>query len=682
MEQRRKLITPLTAALFGILTAYAICVTLYRNDLDSILKWGISLTLLTLGFGSLFFALLLGAGNKLLGIPAYIVVWGMILAVLSAIFFSLRIGFLFLLPLALTGFLLLAFTFPSLCKILEERRTFPFVIAWAISALVSFFVVGFLKNFYPSFLELVVLTVLSNVTLSVIFTNLLEQFAISRKETFQGNIVPLAILLLGLVFLVRTAQLVLHYPIFFSAYFFTLFLRSIPVFVGTALLSQGLAAQLLQILSAYTWRGSPLVTWIKRNLPGLSLAGTISASSYLIITSLVRYDTGFMDMFFQTDSPWWLNYLTLRVNELITMRAVHPFVLLILRPPVWLISLLLHGDKYHAALLLNSMMGGVCIFLAWWFFKKRTGNTSYALLMAALLGFSNSHLVLSSLLESYIFSAAALITFILLLQNEATPFWQLVLSGLLTFGITITNFIQTCIGFFVMRKDRLHIFKYVLIVLALAVLLAFIQHMFYPTSDPFYIPNRFGSETSNINLNKYKDMTRDEIVKDLASRVNITFRNTTLFSIVAPRPLVRQDEVNCTPLCFRVIERFRGGFKYASYVGFGSLLARTWFLGLIAAAVVYGWSLFKSPSRRPWLQTVLLLNILFNFALHIVYGEDPLLYSPDWTYALVFFFGMSFERWADRKWWQILLLLFITALSINNLELFRTIFETMLPFYS
>jgi hypothetical protein len=102
---------------------------------------------------------------------------------------------------------------------------------------------------------------------------------------------------------------------------------------------------------------------------------------------------------------------------------------------------------------------------------------------------------------------------------------------------------------------------------------------------------------------------------------------------------------------------------------------------LIAAAGLYLWSLFKSPSGTA-LQTVLLLNILFNFALHIAYGEDPLLYSPDWTYALVFFFGMSFERWADRKWWQVLLLIFIIALTINNLQLFRTIFEMMLPFYS
>lgn len=681
MEPPRKPITTLIAALFGMLTAIAITTTFHRNELDSTFKWGISLALLTLGFGFLFFLLSWGAWERLQAVPSHINLWGVLLAVLASVSFAFNTGFLFLPSFAMAGIALLSLTRPSLRRIVDQQRVLRFLIAWAISGLISFFLVGFFKNFYPGFLEFVLLTVLSNVLLTVVFTHLVEQFTISWKANPRDQIVPIAILLVGLSFLVRMAQLVLDYPRFFSADFFVPAPSSIPIFVGLILVAQGGAAFLLEKSDAYPWEGSPIVSWIKRNLPGLLLAVTISASTYLVITSLVRYDEGFMDMFFQTDSPWWLNYLTLQPDELIPVRAVHPFVLLILRPPVWLISLLLNGDKYHAALLLNSLMGGVCVLLAWLFFKKRTGRTAYALLMAALLGFSNSHLVLSSLLESYIFSAAALITFFLLLQSETTPFWQLVLGGLATFGITVTNFIQTCIGFFLLRKDRFRIFPYVLIVLALAVLLAFVQHSFYPTSAAFYVPGKFQAETPNLNFIRYSDMTREDILRDLVSRVNITFRNTMLFSMVAPRPLIRYNEVNCTPLCFRVIERFRGGFKFASYVGFGSWLARTWFLGLIAAAVLYLGSLFRSPSAAA-MQTVLLLNILFNFALHIVYGEDPLLYTPDWTYALVFFFGMSFERWAGNKWWQVLLLIFIIALTIKNLELFRTIFESMLPFYS
>ena len=80
------------------------------------------------------------------------------------------------------------------------------------------------------------------------------------------------------------------------------------------------------------------------------------------------------------------------------------------------------------------------------------------------------------------------------------------------------------------------------------------------------------------------------------------------------------------------------------------------------------------------LQLALVVNILFNFVLHVNYGDDLLLYSANWTYALVFFFGMSFERFSDKKWLQIPLLIFIIAIIFNNIELFHTILETIVPY--
>ena len=62
------------------------------------------------------------------------------------------------------------------------------------------------------------------------------------------------------------------------------------------------------------------------------------------------------------------------------------------------------------------------------------------------------------------------------------------------------------------------------------------------------------------------------------------------------------------------------------------------------------------------------------------YGDDPLLYSPNWTYALILFFGMSFEKLADKKWFQAVLLVFLAALMVNNLEFFRKVLEAVLPF--
>ena len=251
-----------------------------------------------------------------------------------------------------------------------------------------------------------------------------------------------------------------------------------------------------------------------------------------------------------------------------------------------------------------------------------------------------------------------MITFLYLLQSKEDNFPRLVLVGLITFGITITNFAQTCIGFFLLRPDKKNIFKFVFLVLAIAALLAFIQSAIYPKSDPFYIVSRFQSETFNID--SYSDLGTNA-TRVLLSRMNVTFRNITLFSVVAPRPIIRYDEAHCHPVCFRVMRYFRGEYQYGSYIGFGSVLARLWFLGLIVASLIFTWQFIKAP-KQSMLQATLVLNLLFNFALHIKYGDDPLLYTPDWTYALVFFFGISFERFADRKWWQVLLLVFLAGL--------------------
>ena len=63
------------------------------------------------------------------------------------------------------------------------------------------------------------------------------------------------------------------------------------------------------------------------------------------------------------------------------------------------------------------------------------------------------------------------------------------------------------------------------------------------------------------------------------------------------------------------------------------------------------------------------------------YGDDFMLYSPDWTYALVFFFGISSEGLSEKKWAQSILLVFLTGLMLNNLNLFREILNAVIPFY-
>lgn len=552
---------------------------------------------------------------------------------------------------------------------MDQLKRLPAII---LSALASFFTLGFFQNFHPSPGAFIVLTLLLNAIFRLAFDIILAHAAVAVRNGLKEKLISMLVLGLGIAWVILTFRLLAQYPKLFSSDLFLPNPQLLPAFFGLTLLAQIGTAFLIHKLDSMDWRASPFLLWTKRNLPGLLLASAIFVSTYALAAALVESEPNFADNYFDTDSPFWLNFLTASPDRMMPMRAVHPLALLILRPPVWLISLFLNGDKFHAALLLNSLVGGVCVFLAWLFFKGRTGNTTYALLIASLLGFSNSHLLLSVFLESYIFSAAALLAFVLLLQTRDGRLTHFIPVGLLTFGITITNFIQTCIVFLLTRRNIKDLFKYAAVVLSLAVLLAFIQNVLYPSSEPFYI---MGSLTGE-GAYRYDLL---EVPARTVSRANVIFRSITLFSVAAPRPFILLEEIGCTFPCFNTIRSFRGAYLYASYVGFGSWLARTWFVLLVTAGGIFAWKLFKSPGEAA-LQTALLLNLLFNFVLHMNYGDDPMLYSPNWTYALILFFGMSFEKLADKRWFQVSLLVLLTAVMFNNMELFRKVLEAVLPF--
>jgi hypothetical protein len=273
------------------------------------------------------------------------------------------------------------------------------------------------------------------------------------------------------------------------------------------------------------------------------------------------------------------------------------------------------------------------------------------------------------------FSAAALILFVFLLQKEDKNLGTIVPAGLLTFGITISNFAQTCVLFFMTRPRWKAIINYVLIILSLALLLAYIQKLLYPSSDPFYLPSSYSQEKDyQFNI---LDAERPLVV----GRANAYARAIALYSVVAPRPLILLEEVGCNFPCSMVYYYTRrGDYSVSSYEGLGNLVVSAWFVLMLIAG---GWFVVKwirSPKSSA-LPIALLINILFNFILHMNYGDDPMLYSPDWTYAVVFFFGISYEPLAAKKWFHILLLIFLTALLFNNLGLFKNILDAIQPYF-
>ena len=504
-----------------------------------------------------------------------------------------------------------------------------------LGGIVSFFAVAFLQNFYPSFWGFILLTILLNILCAYFFELIRERVIAAPKDRWRENILVFFVLGAGVVFLFLSLRLLSHYPKLFAGEFFSLAPTLIVAFLGLTMATKAGMVFLFQKQDGSRWRESRFSAWLFQNLPGLLLASTVIIATFALATAFSRPEFILSDNYFDTDPGDWMNRLTADMDQATVMRPVHPLAFLIFRPPVWLLSLVLNGNKFYAALLFNSMLGGVCVFLTWAFFKQRTKNSTYALLMAGLLGLSNSHLILSVFLESYMFSAVALIVFLLLIQQEEKPLAHLVPAGLFSFGITMTNFIQTCILFFITTPRIKTIFKYVLSVLILAVFLAFIQDSLYPSSDPFYRPLSYSQEQD------YRFNLFEAQPQSVGGRANALARSMLMFSVVAPQPLILLEETGCSFPCSMVYYFDKDGvYRISSYEGFGKGLVFGWLI-LLATA---GWLFFKNFRVAPKafaLSTALALTMLFNFTLHMNYGDDFMLYSPDWTYALVFFFGIS-----------------------------------------
>jgi hypothetical protein len=198
----------------------------------------------------------------------------------------------------------------------------------------------------------------------------------------------------------------------------------------------------------------------------------------------------------------------------------------------------------------------------------------------------------------------------------------------------------------------------------------------FPGTRVFFIPSNLLSEQ------KFGvDLTGENAWK-ITGRLLLLARSLFFYNVVASEPLILTQELGTPFPNFRTFYASKGNFIFSSYAGLSDALVKVWVVILIAAGIVFVWNLVKSPrSLNVRFSAAMLLCLGFNFALHLAYGDDPLLYSADWTYALIFFVGLSLQKWADKKWLIGFLLAFIALLMFNNLGLFANILHMSAPLF-
>lgn len=407
---------------------------------------------------------------------------------------------------------------------------------------------------------------------------------------------------------------------------------------------------------------------LRENAPGIVLA-LLFILIYLHFGNALRsFSIKQVDNLFDADVSSWVRRIASNDVKDFEMRGPHPFTYFIFRPFGLFLNIFTR-DPATSSILLNTIAGGLCVFLMWLFVKRQFHSKVYAFLMAALLGISASHLFFGSVVETYIYSALALIFFFLLIQSNQSSIFSLVIAGVFTFGITLTNLFQNLIGFIVARPRLRDLIRFAGWTISISLILTYIHAIIYPASKLFFlIPNVENEDKFFLDILLLPKW-------HIIGRLMYLARTMLLYSVVAPKVFILTEEVGSTLPEFRFYKISPGVFHQTNYEGLGQTLVLIWAIMLAVAGIVFLWRLFSEKKMEVTFS--LLLCLLLNFFIHISYGQELFLYSPNWTYALIIFTAFGLSPFAKNRIFQAGLLLFLVLLAYNQGEFMGIILRSL-----
>jgi hypothetical protein len=565
---------------------------------------------------------------------------------------------------------------------LQSQFTIPYYLfSFLITLNLTYGAVGFLREVLRTPFGMFLFTSIVMTIGTTIGYFLIQITTRSLKNGFLSN--PLNVLLaLSLpVFWVALIISANQFPSLFVMDYIRVPNEWLALFTLTALASAILSLFLITRYSSLITNHFPLSTFI-HHLPGL-YSSTLFFLIQLITSRALNHSAlDHNTVLFESDAGPWMTILASPESAAIN-RSVHPLSLILIRPLVRLVSGMM-GEHYAlGGVLVVSAVAAACIFMTWLFVKRATNSSTHAFLLSILLGSTATHLLFGSLTENYIFGAAALILFFLLIQSKESRFSVLVPAGLLLFGITITNLAQGLIALFFNKFGFKRLVQYTLCVFAFGVFLTLITGILYPKSQTlFFVPNDIAFEFSFVspeNEGVLSDPIRLSEPSSITRKLNIVSRSILLYGIVAPDVIESVSDKPPYPTIDLKTFDVREG-TLASYKGFSNLPLALWLFLLGSSLILF------VKNRRTSKHTPLTLGLLgalgFNFLMHLFYGTELFLYTSYWVYALVFFVALGLSAFAEKAWMQWGLGFVILAIMVNNFFFISSIFRALVPFYA
>ena len=351
--------------------------------------------------------------------------------------------------------------------------------------------------------------------------------------------------------------------------------------------------------------------------------------------------------------------------------SVHPIYVLLVNPLGTLLTRLT-GSGRVAAALLTASLGALGVALAYRYFLLRGGRHLNGVALAALFALTASQLLFSTVPDYESLAVCGLLLTYLLFTTSLSrglcgriP-W--VLAGVLCLGVTTTNFVQTLICYGIasrsgqerppLRSWVARLAAYALTVLGIVVVLSLLQKAIYPTSELFFQPQAYVREAYSF----LSPLVLERPLFVLAQLLKYAF----LINVVAPVP-THHIVGN------QLVLRFSDSVAYSPLGAAGVAL---WALLLAAGAV--GVATARHERR---LGLGILLCLLFNLALHAVYGvgtrktlHELFMFTGNFTFLVFMTLGGPGFRW---RWaWGAIAAAAAVVIGLNHWELVRLIIAT------
>lgn len=334
---------------------------------------------------------------------------------------------------------------------------------------------------------------------------------------------------------------------------------------------------------------------------------------------------------------------------------VHPIFSLLIVPLIKI--LVFFGfSALNAAYILIALSGAVVVSTLFLTLRFSGFGLISSLLGSFIFLSSGSFIFWWSVVETFPIGGASISIIFLLIAMRNKSIWIWTIGAVFTLSITITNWAVGIIGSFLIHS-RITAIKVLIISFAVVLSLYFFQ-IFILDIKSSHIDKTFEEEFNYIEV--------PESLTNFSTYMNIyLYRSVTFFVYPA---VVSKVIVSSTKNGKSLLEVRSEYFKYNVF-GWVSIIC--WFT-LLCGGIV---KIFRKPKTGKLAKT-LIIFILYQFLLHMFYGDGPFLYSSHYIAALVIMASYSLHG-KYAKVFQLVAVIFCINAMYSNLINFNHAIELL-----